>query len=511
MKNKQYVPTSLDGYLNESKSFMLKRGYGSRKPVIVGAKGSIRDQVLPFVAENKSVTGKVLRKFIAGLNEGGTKPAAINMWIKRNSKFFIAENKNGVVTYKLSKIGKRLANRMQPITESKNDDYDFIDDKKGNKRKGITSSADTEELTDEACDESLVAEAENAGQEIKMSAIEKYLHSKRSKMHKKSEWANLLEGEAEDVDGDGDIDSDDYLAKKDAAIKKAMKKEGVEIEEEEEESITESEARKARINKLLEEIKNKEAASKLNEEEDEDELTFDDIDLGDDEEESDDEELTIDGDDSEGDDDSDVEDVEIAEFILTVDDVDAAIAELEERGISASVVDDEGEEDDEDLDLEGEEESDEDEGFDLEGGEESEESEETDEDEGFDLNLEEADETDEEVEDFDLDIEDGDDNVEVDDEEEVEDIDLGGDDEEEGEDEEEGKKIRVSADDAEELLKYLEEKGVDVEEMFGGTVDIEGSEDEGDEGEEPAQDIEDAEEVDSEEDAGGEEDEEISF
>jgi hypothetical protein len=33
-----------------------------------------------------------------------------------------------------------------------------------------------------------------------------------------------LEGQKRDVDGDGDIDSDDYMAAKDAAIKKAMGK-----------------------------------------------------------------------------------------------------------------------------------------------------------------------------------------------------------------------------------------------------------------------------------------------
>ena len=55
-----------------------------------------------------------------------------------------------------------------------------------------------EELTDEACDEALVAEAEGAGKEIKTNAIEKYLAGKKKKMHKKSEWANLLEADEEE-------------------------------------------------------------------------------------------------------------------------------------------------------------------------------------------------------------------------------------------------------------------------------------------------------------------------
>jgi hypothetical protein len=500
MKNNQYVPTTLDGYLNESKSFMLKRGYGSRKPVIVGAKGNVRDQVLPFVAENRKVSGKVLRKFITGLNEQGSKPAAVNMWIKRNSKYFVAESKNGTTFYTLSKIGKRLVNRMRPILEQKGD-HDFIDKKKGYDRPGITSSANEDDMTDEACDEALVAEADTAGAEIKTGAIEKYLAGKKKRMHKKSEWANLLETKDEEEEDEKTVE------------------EMAEPDEDAEKLEEESDARKGRIEKLLEEIKAKRDTEKLNEEdeEDEDELTFDDIDLGDDDEEEGEEGDAAEG--EEGDDDGEVENIEIAEFILTVDDADAAIAELEERGITAEMVTDEGEaEEDDEFDLEAEEEGeeggDEDLFGDAEEGEESEEAEDTD----LDLGLEEADDTDEEVDDSGFDLGgDEEDTVELEDEEEVEDIDLG-DDAEEGEDEveDEGQKIRVSAEHAEELVKYLEEKGVDVEEMFGGELDIEGGDEdeegeEGEEGEEPAQDVEDAEDVDSEEDAGGEEDEELEL
>lgn len=485
-ERKQYVPTTLDGYLNESKSFMLKRGYGQRKPVIAAARGAVRDQVLPFVAENKKVSGKVLRKFIAGLNENGSKPAAVNMWLKRNSKYFVAESKNGETFYTLSKIGRRLVNRLQPITESKEKeaDHDFVDTKKGYERKGITSSADAE---DEKIDE-----AEGAGKEIKQNAIEKYLASKKKKMYKKSEYENVLEGKAEDMDGDGDIDSDDWKAKRDAAIKKAKA---------EKEATNESEARKERIAKLLEEIREKES-NKLNEEEEEDELTFDDLDLGDEESEEEEGELDLDLGDEAGEEKSedDVEDIEISEFILTVDDPEAAIAELEERGITAEVVSDESD-DEESEEEEGEEIGDEE--SDLFGEEDAEAEEDAEEaiDTDGDLSLEEADESEEEAAELDFDLE-GDEESEEESEEEVEEIDFG---EETEEDESEGQKIKVSADHAEELVKYLEEKGVDVEEMFGGQLDIEGSEEEESEGEEPAEDVESAEEVESEEDAGGEE------
>ena len=38
MKNKTYAPTSLDNYINESKTLTLKRSYGSKPSVTVGSK-----------------------------------------------------------------------------------------------------------------------------------------------------------------------------------------------------------------------------------------------------------------------------------------------------------------------------------------------------------------------------------------------------------------------------------------------------------------------------------------
>jgi hypothetical protein len=114
MKN-NYVPTTLNEFLNESKNFVLKRKYGERQPISVGSIAPIRNQVLSYVNENKIISRNDLRKFILGLNEGTIKPAAVSMWMKRNEKYFIAESKNGVTYYKLSDLGKRLANRISPI------------------------------------------------------------------------------------------------------------------------------------------------------------------------------------------------------------------------------------------------------------------------------------------------------------------------------------------------------------------------------------------------------------
>ena len=119
---KQYVPTTLSSFLIESKSITLKRGYGERDPIVVSANAPLRTQVLSFVAESKKVSKGELKQFIAGLNETSKNPgAAANMWIKRNSKFFVAESKNGETFYKLSSIGKRLANLAPTgISESEN-------------------------------------------------------------------------------------------------------------------------------------------------------------------------------------------------------------------------------------------------------------------------------------------------------------------------------------------------------------------------------------------------------
>ena len=112
---KSYVPITLDNYLNESRSIMLKRGYGERKPVVVGTNAPVRNQILSFVKESMRVSHVDLKKFIAGLNENNANPnAAATMWLKRNSQYFIAENKNGKTFYKLSNIGERLLRNVKP-------------------------------------------------------------------------------------------------------------------------------------------------------------------------------------------------------------------------------------------------------------------------------------------------------------------------------------------------------------------------------------------------------------
>ena len=111
---KKYVPKTLNEFLSETKTITLKRKYGERPTVTVGTNAPIRNQVLSYVAESGAVSKPDLKKYILGLREGGVSVAAANMFIKRNAKYFITENKDGITYYKLSNLGKRLVNRFVP-------------------------------------------------------------------------------------------------------------------------------------------------------------------------------------------------------------------------------------------------------------------------------------------------------------------------------------------------------------------------------------------------------------
>lgn len=419
---KSYVATSLGQFLNEQKSITLTRKYGEKTPVVVGSRAPLRNTVLSYVAENQRVSRMKLKKFIAGLNEGSKNPnASANMWLKRNAQFFITEERNGIVTYKLSKLGEKLLERMIALAESKinekdNKDYDF----KVNGKKGIHDKKNSK--VEEKCDES--------------------------------------EEEVEEV----------------------------------------SESREERIKKIVEQIRAKRAqrlyeedeieAPEEDEEDEEGEESAEDVETPDEESEE--------GEDEEAEEEVEDDDkVEVTEFIISVDDVEAALAELQELGIEAEEVS--GEEDEMDMDMD----------MDLEEPEEGEEEvEDFDLDLGGDIEGEEEDmEGEEEIEEMNVSgfgkdntksfkksdpalLED-DDELDMDDlegEESEEEFDMGGEEDleldmegEEGEEEfdmeentEGEKQIKVSAENWPQLKKWLEEKGVDIEEMFGGEIEMEG-------------------------------------
>ena len=402
-----YVPVTLDQYLNESKTITLKRGYGERKPVVVGSTAPIRNQILSYVAENQRVAKTDLKRFIAGLNEGSKNPnASAIMWLKRNSHFFVTESKGGQTFFKLSPIGRRLADRFvqAPATtlseQKKNkDDYDFVDTKKGYPRKGLYDVSEEEEEKKEECSEN-VTESRKA----KIEAIIERIRAKRAQ--------ELREGKEESLEEEAKFMGKDPLA----GIEKSKKKLGGKLDKNLHNQLEDSQEKdENELSKFPEE----KAKKKINEAEEEkpaeeDELSFDDLDLGDEEEKkeekpAEDEEKPEEKE-EEKPDEGEEDKVEITEFIITVTNAEEAIKELDELGVPAEKVEDEEEK------------------------EEGEEEKEGEEKEGDSLNLGEA---------------------------------------SEGEEPETEEKIKVSVDYWEPLKKWLEEKGVNIEELFGSEIEIE--------------------------------------
>ena len=214
MKRK-YVATSIEEFLNESKTLTLKRSYGGKAPVVVSAKAPIRNQVLSFVSESEGkVSRREIKRFIAGLNETNKSPnAAANVWLKRNAKFFEVFESNGETYYKLSKIGKRLITQIKPvaISESKvfeqvkkedEGDHDFVDTKKGYERKGIYDKANEGEEEDDKVEE-------GKKDEKSIKELLEAIKAKREKMKLNEEEEEDKGGDDEGAEEGGDDDGGD--------------------------------------------------------------------------------------------------------------------------------------------------------------------------------------------------------------------------------------------------------------------------------------------------------------
>lgn len=441
--NKNYVHTTLGSFLNESKSIMLKRKYGSNDSVIVGSNAPLRNQVLSYVFENVKVSKNELKRFIAGLNEGSRNPlAAANMWLNRNERFFIAESKNGITYYKLSPIGKRLSNTF--ISNNRLAEAESFRDKlelerpmprfnRNELKRDIPIDNDIDDVPDEDFDLEETPEFDE-DKEMEMTDdledemndlegpedIEDIEDDEMMPRFKGSKVPDFIE---EIKNNNGDEDKYDFLDRRRGKPRPGLYDSSEECEEcSEEEKIDESS--KERIRQIIEHIRAKRNKKLYEEEEEkeegseekpekseEDELTFDDLDLGtgNDEKEEGSEETIEKPEEDSGEETSD-EKVEITEFVITVNDVEKAIEELEEKGVKAEqVIDEEGEP-----------------------------------------------------------IED---------------------------------QIKVSADDWDELKIWLENNGVNVEEMFGGEIEVEG----GEEIEEPTEELEDLESEEGEESEESEE------
>jgi len=417
--NTNYVATTLDQFLNENRNITLTRKYGSKEPVVVSSKAPIRNQVLQYVAENVKVTKNALKRFMESLNENNSKPASISMWMKRNEQYFISETKNNVTTYKLSALGKKLVTNIG-LNEGCNCGSNLIKKPAGSKTKN----------------QKRINETFNSA----------YYDDEEVTPEEEEEWVDRKKS---------DHDFEDNGEK------------GI-YDEKEEESYEGAK-------KVIEAIKARKVNESIEEEETEEEET--------EEEETEEEETEEEEDDDK---------VEITEFILSVDDAESAIAELAELGITAERVTAETDEEFGDS-IEDEEfgEPIEDEEFSTEEIP-SEDLEDDDIEDDFDLGdlgdiegeeIEES--VNEEDEEFGDSVEDEEFGDSVEDEEfgdSVEDEEFGDsvEDEEFGdsvEDEEfDNNQIKVSAENWGALKGWLEAKGVDTKELFGGEIVEEGEE-----------------------------------
>jgi len=406
MKN-QYVSKTLNEFLGESNSITLKRKYGERPTVTAGANAPLRNQVLSFVAENRSVSKADLKRFILGLREGGSTVAAANMFIKRNARYFVAESRDGVTYFKLSNLGQRLIDRSfpsklsVPLTESADDEFEEkpeLDAADGQDADGFETEGPADEV-------GYGEDPENVEKEDDVEeTVEDEIEDLKARVAELEETVEQLigggeNGEDEDVPEDEHPEDDDIgPADEDNGTEETEKEENevekctdkprkydfkdkgrpglqdvdettraqfvshklagkkspnlggkldpklhdllTDKQDKDENELDEDgpaeDQKMARMRQIIENLRNKDV--KLNEADEADELqdkdldTIDTTDKADKEEPKEDETgTTLDGE-------PETEKVEITEFIITVEDVDAAIDELGELGITAERV-----------------------------------------------------------------------------------------------------------------------------------------------------------------------------
>ena len=524
--SKTYVPITISEYLGESKSITLKRKYGERAPVTAGVLAPLRNQVLSFVAENASVSKIDLKRYILGLKEGGSTSAAANMFIKRNAKYFVTESKGGVTYFRLSQLGERLVNkfskpssviseskmkdelhrRFKKLNESPEDlpiddegmvtaDIEFEDDRFNDE---IEPDSEIDDVEPEG-EENIETDTDDLDVDEDNESDDNFDYFEDDEKIVLTYYKNSEDGEKvsdEDELSDKDLEDDEDLGNEEELIDRDLEN-GEDDEDELQESdddfdsesagrphdearefdfkdkgrpglydmdesvkVKESKEPKTKLEQIIENIKAARKSDKLNEAVPEpaanDELTDKDLgDVGGDKVPDDDEIDDIKTQDQE------VEKVEITEFIITVDNVDSAIDELKELGVNAERVPVEPKEEEVPIDLPDEQEKDPiKDKFPVDNIPDKPQVEkppvkesvnETDEDLGTNDELSLGDQgkkTDE------LDLDASNDIVEP-------------------TTEFEENKLKVKAEDWPILKTWLENKGVDVTEMFGGEIEME--------------------------------------
>lgn len=329
---KNYVPRTLGEFLGESKSITLKRKYGERPAVNVGTNAPLRNQVLSFIAESGSVSKTELKKFIIGLKESST-PVAANMFISRNAQYFITESKNGNTMFRLSNLGARLVDQF--VDESEHNISESVKEAR-NRFSSILENARQNRLNerfveDKDVDGDIDDEDENEHENYTVEETpEEIIFTFQKDGDEDEDDDDDFEDEDEDED---DIDLEDEDEDEDESEETSEEEPNYDFKDKKgRPGITDEldEAQVARMKKMIKNLRLNEAEG-----EEADELSDKDVDK---DEEADD---TAETDDTNTDDinlENETEKVEITEFIITVDDVDSAIEELGALGVTAEKI-----------------------------------------------------------------------------------------------------------------------------------------------------------------------------
>jgi hypothetical protein len=112
----EYV-ISYEEFVNEG-LVTIKRKYTDNYPSKeVAVYAPIREKILSFVSENGKVTHEQMMEFIKAMNEekGGV---TSRKWLNKNERYFVIAEKNGIKTYSLSGIGKKVHDTIKKLNAS---------------------------------------------------------------------------------------------------------------------------------------------------------------------------------------------------------------------------------------------------------------------------------------------------------------------------------------------------------------------------------------------------------
>lgn len=99
---------SFNEYILNEGRVVFKRKYTDLHPEkSVSSTGPVREKILSFVKEKGKVTHEELMEFIKSVNEE-TGGQTSRKWVNKNTSYFRIVEKDGIKTYALSSVGKRV-------------------------------------------------------------------------------------------------------------------------------------------------------------------------------------------------------------------------------------------------------------------------------------------------------------------------------------------------------------------------------------------------------------------